>query len=70
MEFHVNHPVLYILVAFLVAVVLGQSVYFLVKALRRSRQIGMDQSKIKKPSKPPQCLPLHRRCPLSSVSSR
>ena len=48
MEFHVNHPILYVLVAILVAVVLGQSVYFLVKALRRSKQIGMDQSKIKK----------------------
>ena len=48
MAFHVNHPILYILVAILVAVVLGQSVYFLVKALRRSRQIGMDQTKIKK----------------------
>ena len=47
-EFHVNHPVLYILVALLVAVVLGQSVYFLVKALRRSKQIGMDQAKIRK----------------------
>ena len=47
-EFHVNHPILYILVALLVAVVLGQSVYFLVKALRRSKQIGMDQTKIRK----------------------
>ena len=48
MEFHVNHPILYVMVAILVAVVLGQSVYFLVKALRRSKQIGMDQTKIKK----------------------
>ena len=48
MEFHVNHPILYILVAFLVAVVLGQSVYFLLKALRRSKQIGMDQTRIRK----------------------
>ena len=48
MEFHVNHPILYGMVAFLVAVVLGQSVWFLVKALRRSKHIGMDQSKIKK----------------------
>ena len=48
MEFHVNHPVLFVLAGILVAVVLGQSVYFLVKALRRSRQIGMDQTKIKK----------------------
>ena len=48
MEFHVNHPVLFVLAGFLVAVVLGQSVWFLVKALRRSREIGMDQDKIKK----------------------
>ena len=48
MEFHVNHPILFILAGLLVAVVLGQSVYFLVKALRRSRQIGMDQAKIRK----------------------
>ena len=48
MVFSVNHPILYVLVGFLVAVVLGQSVYFLVKALRRSKQLGMDQSKIRK----------------------
>ena len=48
MEFHVNHPVLFLLAGLLVAVVLGQSVYFLVKALRRSREIGMDQQKIRK----------------------
>ena len=48
MEFHVNHPILYLLAGFLVAVVLGQSVYFLVKAIRRSKQIGMDQAKIRK----------------------
>ena len=48
MEFRVNHPVLFVLAGILVAVVLGQSVYFLVKAIRRSRQLGMDQAKIKK----------------------
>ena len=48
MEFSVNHPILFILAGVLVAVVLGQSVYFLVKALRRSKQIGMDQTKILK----------------------
>ena len=48
MEFHVNHPILFLLAGFLIAVVLGQSVYFLVKALRRSRELGMDQNKIKK----------------------
>ena len=48
MEFYVNHPFIFILVGIIVAVVLGQSVYFLVKAMRRSKQLGMDQSKIKK----------------------
>jgi len=48
MEFRVNHPILFVLAGVLVAVVLAQSVYFLVKALRRSRQIGMDQAKIRK----------------------
>ena len=48
MQFFVNHPVLYILTGLIVAVVLGQSVYFLLKALKRSREIGMDQKKIRK----------------------
>ena len=48
MEFRVNHPLLYILAGSLVAVVLAQSVFFLVKALRRSKQLGMDQAKIRK----------------------
>ena len=48
MEFSVNHPILFVLVGILIAVVLGQSVFFLVKALRRSKQLGMDQTKIKK----------------------
>ena len=48
MEFYVNHPILFVLAGILVAVVLAQSVFFLVKALRRSRQLGMDQSKIRK----------------------
>ena len=48
MEFSVNHPILFLLAGLLIAAVLSQSVYFLVKALRRSREIGMDQSKIRK----------------------
>ena len=48
MNFSVNHPILFVLVGIIVAVVLGQSVFFLVKALRRSKQLGMDQSKIRK----------------------
>ena len=48
MEFHVNHPILYLLAGILIVAVLTQSVYFLVKALRRSKQLGMDQAKLKK----------------------
>ncbi len=48
MEFSVNHPVLFILAGILVAAVLAQSVYFLVKAMKRSKALGMDQKKIRK----------------------
>ena len=48
MEFSVNHPILFVLVGIIVAAVLAQSVYFLLKAVRRSKQIGMDQKLIKK----------------------
>lgn len=48
MEFNVNHPLLFIIAGLLVAVVLAQSVFFLVKAMRRSKAIGMDQAKIRK----------------------
>lgn len=48
MPFSVNHPILFIIAGLLVAVVLGQSIYFLVKALRRSKALGMDQKKIRK----------------------
>ena len=48
MEFYVNHPVLFLMAGILVAMVLGQSIYFLVKALRRSRELGMEQKKIVK----------------------
>ena len=48
MTFSTNHPVLFVLAGILVAVVLGQSVYFLLKALKHSKEIGMDQTKIRK----------------------
>ena len=48
MDFRVNHPLLFLMAGILVAVVLAQSVYFLVKAMRRSKELGMDQTKIKK----------------------
>ncbi len=48
MEFHVNHPILFGLAGIIIAAVLAQSVFFLLKALRRSKELGMDQTKIKK----------------------
>ena len=48
MEFRVNHPILFVLAGILVAVVLAQSIYFLIKALKRSKELGMDQKKLRK----------------------
>ena len=48
MEFNVNSPVLFLLAGIIVAVVLAQSVYFLLKAWRRGREIGMPMDKLKK----------------------
>ncbi len=48
MEFSVNHPILFVLVGIIIAAVLGQSVYFLVKAYRRAKEKGMDMTKIHK----------------------
>ena len=48
MEFSINHPILFVLSGIAVAAVLAQSVYFLVKALKRAKSIGMDLSKIRK----------------------
>ena len=48
MEFYVNHPVIFLLSGILIFAVLVQSVWFLVKALRRAKALGMDTAKIKK----------------------
>ena len=48
MEFSKNHPILFLLVGIVIEIVLAQSVYFLVKAYRRAKKIGMDMKKIKK----------------------
>lgn len=48
MDFSVNHPIIFALVAVIIAVVLAQSVYFLVKSYRRAKEKGMDMKKINK----------------------
>ncbi|MBR6737498.1 MAG: DUF5058 family protein [Clostridia bacterium] len=48
MDFNVNSPILFIIVGLIIAVVLGQSVYFLVKALKRAKELGIDKKVVKK----------------------
>lgn len=48
MEFSVNSPILFLLAGICVAVVLVQSLYFLLKAWRHGVKIGMDKSKLRK----------------------
>lgn len=48
MEFSTNHPIIYAIVGVIILVVLAQSVYFLVRAVNRAKQKGMDMSIIKK----------------------
>lgn len=48
MEFSVNHPILFVIVGIIIAVVLAQSVYFLVKSIKRSKELKMDPALIKK----------------------
>lgn len=47
MKFSVNHPILYVLVGIIIAVVLAQSIYFLARALRRAKEKGIDPKIIK-----------------------
>ncbi|MBQ2257021.1 MAG: DUF5058 family protein, partial [Clostridia bacterium] len=48
MEFSVNHPILFVIVGAIIALVLAQSIYFLVRALKRARQLGIQKSVIGK----------------------
>ena len=48
MQFNVNHPVLFLLAGIIVRVVLAQSVFFLIKAWRRGKEIGMPMDKLKR----------------------
>ena len=48
MEFNVNSPILFVIAGLIIAAVIAQSVYFLVKAWRRGLEIGMEKSKLKR----------------------
>jgi len=48
MDFSVNSPILFIMVGAIIALVLAQSVFFLVKAMKRAKQLGIASSTVKK----------------------
>ena len=48
MEFNVNHPILYVMVASIIALVLAQSAFFLIRAIKRARVLGISSSTVKK----------------------
>ena len=48
MEFSVNSPVLFVLAGIVILAVLAQSAYFLAKAWRRAKAIGMDMDKLRR----------------------
>jgi hypothetical protein len=48
MEFSANSPIIFIVVGIIIAVVLAQSVFFLVRALKRAKQLGIAGSTVKK----------------------
>ncbi len=47
MNFSVNHPIIFVMVAVLILVVLAQSVFFLVRALKRAKEIGIEKSTLR-----------------------
>ena len=48
MEFSVNSPILFAIVGVIIAIVIAQSVFFLVRALKRAKELNIDTSVIKK----------------------
>ena len=48
MDFSVNSPILFFMVGTIIAVVLAQSIFFLVKAWKRGIALGMDKKKMKR----------------------
>ena len=48
MSFNTNHPVLFVLAGIIIAAVLAQSIFFLIKAWKRGLEIGMDKAKLRR----------------------
>ena len=48
MEFNVNSPIIYVIVGAIIALVLAQSVYFLLRATKRAKELGISSATVKK----------------------
>ncbi len=48
MEFNVNHPIIFVIVGVIILLVVGQSVFFLVRALKRAKEIGISNERVKR----------------------
>ena len=48
MEFSVNSPILFVIVGAIIALVLAQSAFFLIKAMKRARELGVADETIRK----------------------
>ena len=48
MEFSVNHPIIFVIVGVIILLVVGQSVFFLVRALKRAKEIGISNERVKR----------------------
>ncbi len=48
MTFSANHPIIFVLVGAVIALVLAQSFYFLFKAVKRAKQLGITKDTVKK----------------------
>lgn len=48
MEFSVNNPILFIIFGVVILAVVAQSVFFLVRAIKRAKELGIENSTVKK----------------------
>ncbi len=48
MKFNVNHPILFVIVGVVILVVLAQSFFFLARAMKRAKELGIAKSTIRK----------------------
>ena len=48
MNFNVNHPILYVIVGAIILLVLAQSFFFLFRAMKRAKQLGIAKDTVKK----------------------